>query len=445
MNGWQKLSAIAATAIVAAVAACAHQHMRPANVWYGATTPKCAPDNAGLTLPPDMCVTVFADALGQTRHMVVAGDGSVYVNTWKSPYKKDAKIPAGGYLLRLRDIDGDGVAESIERFGESSAEATHVGGTGIAIHGEYLYAEATGRIVRYHLVPETPPSMLKPEIVVFDLPLTGDHTMHPFAIAADGRLFVNSGSATNACQAKDRELHSPGLDPCPELGIRAGLWKYDADGAEQQHGPRNRYVSGLRNTVALAIHPGGALYTVTQGRDQLHENWPEKFTALQGSDLPAEAMYRIAPGADYGWPYCYFDHFQGRYVLAPEYGGDGRRADRCGDKAMPIAAFPAHWAPDALLFHDGSNFPARYRHGAFIAFHGSWNRQEQQGYNVVFLPMNDAGTPAGPFQVFADGFAGPDKSPEGAKHRPTGLAMGPDGALYVSDDQGGRIWRVVRR
>jgi glucose/arabinose dehydrogenase len=431
--------------VVAMMASCAHERMREGSVRYGAATPQCAPDNGGLTLPPDLCATVFADDLGQARHMAVAEDGSVYVNTWKSPYKKDRKIPAGGYLVRLRDINGDGVAESIERFGEDSAGAAHVGGTGLAIHDGYLYAEATGRIIRYHLVPETSPAMLKPEVVLLGLPLTGNHTMHPFVITRDGTIFVNSGSATNACQVKDRELHSPGIDPCPELATRAGIWKYAARGNDQEFDARDRYASGLRNSVAIALHPSGRVYVVTHGRDQLHENWPELFNEQQGSELPAETLYRLAPGADYGWPYCYFDGFQERYALAPEYGGDGRKIGRCADKPAPVLPYPAHWAPDGMLFYTGTNLPERYRNGAFIAFHGSWNRQQQQGYNVVFTPMDAAGNPRGPPQVFADGFAGPIKSPEGAKHRPTGLAVGPDGALYISDDQGGRIWRVVKR
>lgn len=416
-----------------------------------AATAKCAPDNGGLTLPPDLCATVFADNLGQARHLVVAADGTVFVNTWRSPYKKDAKILPGGFLAALRDTNGDGVANLIQRFGDDSA-AGGVGGTGIAIHGGYLYAEANGKIVRYRLVQNPPvpaPRRItpegEPELIVEGLPLDGDHTMHPFAIAPDGSLFVNSGSASNACQVQNRTLHSPGKDPCDELQTRAGIWKYDALKGGQRFSPAERYASGVRNTVALDIHPTAGLIAVPHGRDQLHENWPERFTPEQGSELPHEVMIRIEAGADYGWPYCYYDGFQKKYVLAPEYGGDGKRTERCEGKPAPITVYPAHWAPDALLFGIGAALPERYRGGAFIAFHGSWNRQQQQGYNVVFQPMDRAGKPNGDYQVLADGFAGPDKSPEGAAHRPTGLALGPDGAIYVSDDQGGRVWRVAPR
>lgn len=406
----------------------------------------CAPDNGGLTLPAGFCASVFADHLGQARHLVVAGDGMVYVNTWRSPYRKGAKIPPGGFLVALRDADGDGVAETIERFGEDSAKSGAVGGTGIAIYKGYLYAETTGRIVRYLLQPgRLVPQAAELDVIVDNLPMKGAHTMHAFAISRGGALYVNSGSASNACQVKDRARHSPGQDPCEELSLRAGLWKYDADVTGQLFEQAGRYASGLRNSVALAVHPSGGLFAVQHGRDQLHENWPERFDAMQGAELPAEAMYRVAQGADYGWPYCYYDGRLGAYFLAPEYGGDGRKTGRCADKPRPVASFPAHWAPNALLFYTGAAFPDRYVNGAFIAFHGSWNRPVQQGYNVVFVPMDSNGSPSGNTEIFADGFAGAVKTPEGAAHRPSGLAMGPDGALYISDDQRGRIWRVTRR
>jgi glucose/arabinose dehydrogenase len=395
-----------------------------------------------LTLPEGFCASVFADNLGHARHVAVAADGTVYVNT----QRKDSKAPPGGFLVALRDADGDGVAESTQRFGEDSRDRRALGGTGVALYKGYLYAEASGRIVRYPIERgQLAPQAAELDIIVDDLPMKGNHTMHPIAISRDGALYLNVGSASNACQVKDRAPHSPGRDPCEELEERAGLWTYDANVTGQRFERAGRYARGLRNSVALAVHPVGALFAVPHGRDQLHENWPERFDVVQGAELPAEAMYRIARGADYGWPYCYYDGRLGGYFLAPEYGGDGRKTERCADKPKPVASFPAHWAPNALLFYTGAAFPDRYANGAFIAFHGSWNRPQQQGYNVVFVPLDGSGNPSGNVEIFADGFAGPVKTPEGAAHRPSGLAMGPDGALYISDDQRGRIWKVVRK
>ena len=156
---------------------------------------------------------------------------------------------------------------------------------------------------------------------------------------------------------------------------------------------------------------------------------------------------QLERGADYGWPECYFDDTRQKLVLAPEYGGDGgKTVGPCARKRAPLAAFPAHWAPNDLLLYYGQQFPPAYRGGAFIAFHGSWNRAPfpQGGYNVVFQPFAD-GKPTGKYVIFADGFAGAVKAPGQAAHRPGGLAVGPDGALYIAEDVHGRIWQVTYR
>jgi mono/diheme cytochrome c family protein len=155
-------------------------------------------------------------------------------------------------------------------------------------------------------------------------------------------------------------------------------------------------------------------------------------------------MVQVKEGADYGWPTCYYDGMRKTLVTAPEYGGDGKSTDKCADKTPPVAAFPAHWAPNDVLFYTGTQFPEGWRGGALVAFHGSWNRAPgpQGGYAVAFQPMAD-GKAAGEYVIFADGFAGAEKAPGRAAHRPAGLALGPDGALYISDDQKGRIWRVT--
>jgi glucose/arabinose dehydrogenase len=300
--------------------------------------------------------------------------------------------------------------------------------------------------VRYRL----PAGELRPdtaaETVVSGLPITGDHPMHPFVIDGTGSLYVDVGSATNSCQVKNRAIASPGQTPCTELETRAGIWKFDANKTGQTFSPAQRFVTGLRNAVGIAIDPAdGAVYTTQHGRDQLGDNFPKLYTLQQSAELPAEELVHLTAGADYGWPTCYFDGAQQKLVLAPEYGGDGGKAvGVCANKVPPAAFFPAHWAPDGLVFYSGSMFPARYHGAIFVAFHGSWNRTvgPQEGYNVVFLPFAN-GQPSGAYEVFADGFAGSTVDPQKADHRPVGLAVGPDGALFVADDQGGRVWRIT--
>jgi glucose/arabinose dehydrogenase len=401
----------------------------------------CAADNGGLKLPDGVCATIFADKQGPTRHLAVGPDGTVYANTWANP-RRQASLPPGGMLVALRDTDSDGKADKIERFGDT---VDRTGGTGLAIFDNHLYAEVDGsRIVRFPLASGTPKA--RGEAILDDLPKTRGHTMHSIAISNDGSLYVNSGSATNSCQVQERTRHSAGEDPCAELATRAGIWRYDAKKTGQRFNPAERFATGLRNVVAMDVHPSGALYAAIHGRDQLHEHWPEKFDQRQGSELPSEVFVRVERGSDHGWPYCYYDQEQKKYVTAPEYGGDGKKTDRCEGKPEPVFAFPGHWAPNGLAFAPrNAALPARYRQGAFIVFHGSWNRDKQQGYNVVFLPMGEDGKASGSFEVFADGFAGPNLTPEGALHRPSGIAFGPDGALYISDDKAGRIWRIAAR
>ncbi len=409
--------------------------------------PSCPDDDTGLTLPAGFCATVFADNIGHARHLVIAPTGVVYVNTWSGRYYGNDTQHAGGFLVALQDKTGSGKANLIERFGES-VQTGGTGGTGIGLYRGSLYAEINDRIVRYALPSaDTILPTGSPETILSGLPLTGDHPMHPFIIDSRGSLFVDVATATNSCQEKNRTLKSSGHSPCVELETRGGIWRYDANKANQTFSPAERFASGIRNGEGFAFDASARLFVTQHGRDQLHANWPDLYKTEEEATLPAEELVLLKHGGDYGWPDCYFDAFQNKLVLALEYGGDGgKKIGECASKLPPIAAFPAHWAPNAMVHYDKKEFPARYRNGVFIAFHGSWDRAPyaQQGYNVVFQPL-DGERASGECEIFADGFAGAVKAPGRAEHRPSGLAVGNDGALYVADDARGRIYRIVYR
>lgn len=404
----------------------------------------CPNENTGLKVPAGFCATVFADGIGHARDMVVSPSGVLYVNTWSGRYYGNDTPPAGGFLVALKDKTGAGKADVIERFGES-VQTGGAGGTGIGMYKDSIYAEINDRIVKYLLPPGSMVPRGAPQTIVSGLPLGGDHPMHPFLIDAKGAMYVDVATATNACQVKNREPGSPGADPCTELETRGGVWRYDANKTNQKFSPAARYATGIRNAEGLAFDSNRNLFVTQHGRDQLHANWPKLYKPEEEATLPAEELLLLKAGGDYGWPECYYDGVQGKLVLAPEYGGDGgKKVGVCADKIGAVASLPAHWAPNAMVRYDKQQFPARYRDGVFIAFHGSWDRAPypQGGYNVVFQPL--AGNRASAnCEVFADGFAGPQENPAGAVHRPSGLAVGPDGALYVSDDIHGRIYRIV--
>jgi glucose/arabinose dehydrogenase len=374
--------------------------------------------------------------VGGARHIVVGANGDVFVNT--DPGRGGSQ---GGGIVALRDTDRDGKFDMQQRIGSG-------GGTGIALDGNALYATAGNSIVRYRLAAGTLNPIGKPDTIVTGLPMTGSHHSHNFVL--HGRtLYVNIGSASNACQRRDRQSGSPGFNPCTELQTRAGIWQFDATRLRQRPTDGTRFATGLRNSVALTRNPfDGSLYATVHGRDQLHDSWPNLYTTQKSAENPGEELVRIDRGADYGWPYCYHDVDRRGLVLAPEYGGDGQRTGQCSSKKPALMAFPGHWAPNGMLFYTGSQFPAEYRGGAFIAFHGSWNRAPlpQEGFRVVFAPFR-ARQPVGSFTTFADGF-NPSPAPGRARpgtHRPVGLAQGPDGSLYITDDSGGTIWKVTYR
>jgi glucose/arabinose dehydrogenase/mono/diheme cytochrome c family protein len=435
----------AAAAVACAFSLAAPIHALAADAAANASA--CKGDDSALKLPAGFCATVFADGIGHARHMVVADSGVVYVNTWSGRYYGGDTPHAGGFLVALKDTSGAGKADVNERFG-ATVQSGGAGGTGIGIYQGWLYAELNDKILKYPLKKGAVLPGEASQVVVSGLPLGGDHPMHPFAIDANGDLYIDVASATNSCQEKNRTLKSPGINPCTELETRGGVWRYDAKKTNQVFSPAGRYATGIRNAEGFGVDAIGHRIFVTQhGRDQLHTNWPDIIKdPEQEATLPSEEVLLLKQGGDYGWPMCYHDPFLPGLVLAPEYGGDEKTAGACAQKLPPTAYFPAHWAPNGMVLYDQKQFPAHYRQGLFIAFHGSWNRAPyaQGGYNVVYQALSGEKA-SGKCEIFADGFAGADKSPGKAAHRPSGLAVGPDGSLYVSDDVAGRIYRVVYR
>ncbi|HEY0610414.1 MAG TPA: PQQ-dependent sugar dehydrogenase, partial [Chitinophaga sp.] len=317
-------------------------------------TPTPDADTAGLKLPAGFGAIKVADSIGKARHLVVTKEGDIYV---KLASPKDGKG-----IIRLHDANGDGKADENTGFGD-------YGGTGITIKNGYLYASYNTEVFRYKLDDKDQVSNpAQPEKIVTGLIDRNQHETKSLVLDNEGNIYVNIGAYSNACQEKDRTAGSPGMKPCPVLDSAGGIWQFKADQQNQTYGTGVRYATGLRNVVGLDWNQQvNALYVMQHGRDQLHDMFPKLFTQEQSVNLPAECMYRLKKGSDCGWPYIYYDQEQQKKILAPEFGGDGKKTG--GENAEdPVAAFPAHMAPNGLLFYTGDMFPEKYKNGAFIAF-----------------------------------------------------------------------------
>nr|MBA2761252.1 PQQ-dependent sugar dehydrogenase [Segetibacter sp.] len=355
----------------------------------GATFIRPDAANAGLKLPAGFGALMFAENIGQARHIVVNKNGDVYI--------KLARLKNGKGIIKLRDKNGDG------RSDDTSGFANYVG-TGMAVKNNYLYASSNTDIYRYKLNANNEvENEDKPEHIIGGLISRGQHNTKSIALDNSGNIYVNVGAYSNSCQEQDRQNGSKGKDPCPVLDSAGGVWQFKADKLDQTYKDGVRYATGTRNVVGLDWNTEiNELFVMQHGRDQLFQMWPEFYNQKQGAELPSEEMFLVKKGMNFGWPYCYYDQFQNKKVLAPEYGGDGKKIGRCAEMQNPVVAFPGHLAPNALLFYTGSMFPERYKNGAFITFHGSWNRspEPQEGFYVAFVPMKE-GKPAGKWEIFA--------------------------------------------
>ena len=388
-------------------------------------------DNAGLVLQPGFSATKIADGLGVARHIAISPKGEIYV---KLNYNRRATYKSA--VLNLLDLNKDGITDSIYAFGNFA-------GTGIAIKNGYLYASSDEEVFRYKLdANDKVINPNQPEKIITGLISRHEHEAKAITLDNAGNIYVNIGAYSNACQVEDRKPGSPALKPCPILDSAGGIWQFKADKLNQTYGDGVRYATGLRNVVGLDWNTQtNSLFVMQHGRDQLHDLFPNMYDTKQSAELPSECMYELHKGSNCGWPYIYYDHLVGKKIIAPEYGGDGKKST--DDYQSPAIAFPAHLAPNGLLFYTGNQFPEKYKNGAFIAFHGSWNRapEPQEGYYVVFVPFKN-GKPTGEREIFANGFAGKDVSPRGAEHRPCGLAQDAAGNLYVTDDSKGIIYKI---
>lgn len=395
--------------------------------------------NGGLFLPGNFEAVVVVDSLpGKARHIAVNSNGDLYVKL---------RFPDSiGGNVALRDTNRDGRADIIQKFADYEDKGSY--GTAMRIYKGYLYFSSELNIFRQKLLP----GQLVPdgpiELIVKDDNPRGraEHDAKPITFDNAGHIYVPYGAPSNACQEKNRFPGSPGLQDCPLLEDYGGIWQFDAEKQNQTRKDGIRFATGIRSVVALDWNSADkTLYCVMHGRDDLHLLWPDLFTPWQSALLPAEEFLRIKQGTNAGWPYYFYDPVKKKKLLNPEYGGDGIKAGDGKKFAQPLIGFPAHWAPNDLFFYTGRQFPTRYKNGAFIAFHGSTNRgpYPQSGYFIGFVPYKN-GALTGPVEVFADGFAGIDPilNVSDAAYRPMGIAMGPDGSLYISETEHGKIWRI---
>lgn len=387
----------------------------------------------GLTLPKGFHATVVAEGLGPIRHMAIRPNGDIYIST-----RHTGKQPSMG-ILALR-LGPDHKQAQVEHF------STVDQGTGIRIYKGALYASSSTAVYRFPLDANALVPTAEPQVIVDGLLPSG----HMLAFDGKGKMYVSFDASMNICTAPGTPKGEKpvGLKPCPTLEKKAGIWSFDDARTGQKFSDGEHFATGVRTLSGLDFRPGDGLYAATHGRDATHDTFPD-LVSEEEDNVIADELFRVTKDTNMGWPYSYYDGARKLQLLAPEYGGDSKTAAPANTYTLPAAAFyePRRPAVLDLVFYEAKQFPAQYRGGAFIAMHGAADvsgPSGQAGYDVVFVPFkgNKAGKPV----IFADGFAGPtlaDKNVKTAAYRPVGVAVGPDGALYVADSNKGRIWRIA--
>jgi glucose/arabinose dehydrogenase/mono/diheme cytochrome c family protein len=410
-----------------------------------AALPAPDPDDGGINLPPGFRAFVVADNLnsrfkgGALRFLSVAPNGDIY-----------AKLYRNG-LLALRDTNGDGRADVIEKFGSGN-------GTCVLVRGEWLYYSTTTGVYRYHYAPGELVPTGEVQTIVSGLPAGRQHDAKVFAFDGDGKLLVEVGSPYNVFSEPDRQRGAKGYPP-DEIAkfqeTHGGFWRFDPEKLNQTQADGEHFSTGHRHCLAVAWQPVSKnFFMCMMGRDNMDIVDPADYDALDNAERDAEEFHLLRQGVNIGWPTTYWDPIKKARMVAPEYGGDNRKRDNNPAFDKPLIAFPAHWAPLQMCLYNGAQFPEKYRGGMFLAFHGSWNRapRPQAGYKVVFIPFGPDGMPTGKtstgegnFEDFATGFPGVEyfTNTRDARYRPCGCAVGPDGSLYIGDTEKGRIWRVI--
>lgn len=395
-------------------------------------------DNGGLILPDSFEALVVIDSIGRARHLAVNENGDIYV--------KLAYANQDSASVAISDTNMDGKADQVAYFGDYKAERGY-GPTSMRIYNGYIYFGTGSAVYRQKLTPGKLIPDGETELVLTDNTPSG-HLANTLAFDDAGNMYVNFGSLSDNCQEEDRSPLSPGQYPCPELVEHAGIWKFDADKTNQTQKDGVRYATGLRDGIAMDWnHATNSLFVVQHGRDDMHRIWPSLYSEWEGAMFPAEEFFELKEGANGGWPYYFYDQLQNKRMVSPEY-RDVDLKEEVSELTEPIIGFPGHWAPNDLFFYTGNQFPDRYKNGAFIAFHGGGRRAPYPtaGFVVCFVPYIN-GEFSKAFEIFADGFIGESYSAGAgrAAYKPMGIAMGPDGSLYVSDSRQGKIWRIMYR